>query len=1131
MRRNAMVLAALWITAPANLILAQDTTGPSPIKHQVPPASYIVPAMEGVTASPADRDEGEWHTVAGQGAASPIVINLGWMPAEPGGQYRARLRFRVRALQNVAGIYLMVREHPQVNTRPITPYHVTSVVARAVMPEQADLWIARELSFAAGGDTHALSGSIIITNLHGEVDLAGFELLDTALEEQRARIQARQEHDQLMQEIRAEAAARQSLTSRPLVFSRSQMKYGLELNYYHTWNDRPLRVNRAYRVPHRYVTSPASYARILEEVVGYDIDGLAFFPETRGRMDMFEMHEQAGIPGPGLLPEFLPAYRENHLDMKTQALELALKSPHAPRIDGKLLITSYAAESFTPAQWAEVLATLRRRVGDSFIFLPTMTNVVALRAPYNAGEPISRARMEAVKAYLRSYLDVCDGIYFNYPPALRNLDRTFDDAFYRDLFIPVFKSVLNEPKYRGKYLGLSAYRAHMSPDRGNSLHEDFTRTLRGSFEAAMDAQPEVIILPEWDEFNENTCFRPTVYSSTSSQRILRYYMSRIRGTDPSPMPDDDVTVPNLILSARKAVTLGEEIIVELLNVPDGTESAPYSAELQLLDERGQIVRVFDPVTFDAAQLQEHRLRIASETIPDVRAVTPVLTIHGYKGAEHVYDEGFHHVQIRATWNWDHLTVKQPLRDLLRPVSVQFTWEDHAEDRDADSSRVIVGAINAPEDLALVEVLGDDDEIYAVDVNDEFFRASEEHERFLIEYRSLNTVELEGSLTVHNASVWWRTHEAVLHQPDASASHSGNRFNFKGVASEHRRWIYVAIPKGDLEAAEFVFDFDKAQFTVTAREVLQRQMIAQGFESGLHITLYPYRRQLDMPYHLNQRQALFRVRVWPEIATEQYHLRATTISGKTYRSRPLLLPRATNEGNLTLRILSEQQRPLDVAVAASRVPVLRYEFAPDRGAVLLTNAGRPFWATLGGFTNTTTGRGAGNGLFQGRYPDNVHRSAPAWVEIDDEPCLQFDGVGTYLELPREALPWRGAFTMIFDIMPTSSADQGILINRVVGSQQGLALSIREGKLHGTFRAGDWKLHSWSTDLPVPPDVWSTITVRYDFEQMTLAVNDRKATFPLSLPASNIGFTIIGEGAGGNWLSGSLRRLRIVHNASP
>ena len=278
-----------------------------------------------------------------------------------------------------------------------------------------------------------------------------------------------------LENLQASAMQRKRLAPRTLVFSRSQVKYGLHMNYYHTWIDRPLFVNRAYRVPSLFMTPEPSFQRILQEVALYDLDGLAFFPETTGRMGVFDMADRADVPGVTVLPEFIS---ERNLELKMKVVEKALACRSAQRLNGKLLITSYNAGALTPAEWKDLLAALRARFGDVFIFLPALTAGADLRGAFGAGSLIPDADMEKAKAYLRSYLDVCDGIYFHYPAAFRNLDRTFDAAFYRDLFIPLWKSVLAEPAYHSKYFGLSAYRAHMNPDRAHTLHEDLTRTMR-----------------------------------------------------------------------------------------------------------------------------------------------------------------------------------------------------------------------------------------------------------------------------------------------------------------------------------------------------------------------------------------------------------------------------------------------------------------------------------------------------------------------------------------------------------------------------------------------------------------------------------------------------------------------------
>ncbi|MHB8993651.1 MAG: LamG-like jellyroll fold domain-containing protein [Armatimonadota bacterium] len=1124
----SLLLAALSLWA--GVALAQQETAPLQV---VVPKDFKLPAQEGVTARL--LPDGTAVSVAAPALKEAYVIDLGWTAIQPQSAYRARYRLRAVGLQEPANVYLMLREHEAKDVRPIQPYHRDSVNSRVVKIDPNGEWIERELTFVTGAKTQIMSGAIVVGALNGELQFGTVELssmgnaapvaapMDSA--------QAWANYEKMMAEIRAQAAKRVPLTPRTLVFSRSQMKYGLERNYYHQWNDRPLLVNRDYREVSEYITSPSSYKRVLQEVLKYDIDGLAELSETKGRLDIYDLQEKLNVLGVDLMPEFVGAFTPDHIEQKGKVVERALKSPLAPRIDGKLLITSYDAQSLSPAEWKKILGEIRARVGDKFIFLPALTNVVNLRTPLLKGEPIPAAAIEKEKAFLREYLDVCDGIYFNYPPALRAKDHSFDAAFYRDVLIPVFKSVLAEPTYRHKYFGLSSYRSHMSPDRGNNLHEDYTRTLRSSFEAAMDARPEVIVLPEWDEQNENTSFRPTVYGGTTTERLLCYYMSKIKNKDATPVPGDDTSIPNLILSTRKILTLGEVVTVELVNVPDGTPSSPYQVELTLQDEAGKIVRKFEPVTFDTAKLQEQRFSLPSESLPDVRALVPVLAVRGYKGRDLNFESGFHHVQVRATWNWDYLTVRQPLRDLLRPTQVKLAWEPSAT---KDGPLTITGLVSSPEDMALVELMADDDEVFAVDAKQDFYRDDPNKELFLIEYRSLKNTAMTGALTLKGASspVWLNTGVPLV-PVETKEPVLSQRVELTTDVSEHVRWIYIAVPNANLAAAELDFDFDKAKFSVPLREVLAKQIIVRDFDEAITISVQPYRQQIDMPFHLNKREAAFQVQVWPDIATQQYHLRLTTTEGKIYRSRPLLLPNGDSAARTTLRVYSDTKKGgVDVPIAASRVPVIDYDFDPSRGAVLLSGEDRPFWASLGGFTSTTTGLGSPNGLFRGargRYPEPAQRSAPKWVEEDGRPCLEFDGIGTYLELPRETLPSRGSFTLSFDLKPASDKDQYLLMNRVGGAQKGLALQIRGGKLVGTYADYDWKIQAFETALAVPAGQWSNIRVRHDFDKLTLSVNDKSELFPLTLPANNIGFTLIGEGWTGNWFAGRLRDLRVIQNA--
>ena len=1116
----------LFIAGVAPTLLAENL---GPLVHAVPASKFKVPAQEGLKSRLVDEEKR--LAVTSDTSVAVVSIDLGSMAVQPGMIYRAQFEVDATELKAVAGVSMMIREHSKEGVAAFKPYLRTSAGSR---PLNAGETSSRELAITPGAETHALSVAIVVTELTGELRFSEFELhLGTPTGKPLTNEEKIAQTAELMAEISAAADARKALTERPLVFSRSQMKYPLGKNYYHQWNDRPLLVDRKYRQASNYPTPLSSYKRTLEEVVKYNIDGQAFFPETTRRIRMFEAHRKAGFPDLGLLPEFLPFDDEEAIANKIEILKLAIEHPAVPRIDGKVLITSYSAESLSAERWGELLGTLWAEVGDSFIFLPTLANVVALRQAFMAGELISRSDVEKQQAILRRYLDVCDGIYFNYPAAFKKLDHSFDDAFYRDIFIPVFKSVLSEPAYRGKYLGLSAYRSHMSPERGNSLHEDGTRTLRLSFEAAMAAQPDALILPEWDEQNENTSFRPTVYGSRTTERIVRHYMSQIKNEVATPIPDDDLSIPNLILSSRKIVKLGEVAMFELLHVPDSDEVAGYSVELKLEDLAGKVVHAFPEVKFSGDQLEEHRFHLPTENFAKFGALIPTLTVKGYQGRDIEYKDGFHHVAMRATWNWDHLFVKQPLRDLLHPDLATFAWldSDGTGDGDGDGvdSLMLRGEVKSSESLSLIEVLGDDDEAYAYDPQDEFSRNDPDKERFIVEFRSLNTLSVDGTLELKNANATWLTNGGPLrHDPQ-----NAQKVDLIRPVSVHQRQIYMTVPKDDLAEGLLQFDFGDESFGVALQDVVDKQIVARAFEGGIHLSIRSYHRQFDMPASMKVQDASFEVSVRPEIATERFHLRLTSQSGKVYRSRPLTLPMTSTASAQKLRILSEtKQKAVDVSVPGSRVPSLRYDFTPEQGAVLKTDAGRPFWATLGGFSNTTTGRGTVNGLFGDDYPAKVDRSAPRWmVENDGAACLEFDGKGTYLELPREAIPSRGAFTLRCGVKPKTGDDQYLFVNGTVTRQYGLALQIENGKLLGSLRDAQWINHRWQTDLAVPAGEWSQIEVRCDFETVTLSVGDESVTYPLTQHASNVGFTVFGAAWKGKAFEGRLRGLEIDHNVVP
>lgn len=1050
------------------------------------------------------------------------TIELGRLPVSSDTTYQAVYYVLANVEESTDGLYLMIREHASESGPPLNrDYHKSSVFLRSIRPGNLGHWEKRKISFTTGSDTRFLSAAEVVQPFKGRMNISPVQLLPGD-ENSSEPFEKGGDEIASLEALREAASRRQPLITPPLIFSRSQIKYDLGKNYYHTWLDRPLMNSRDFRN-----SAQASFTEMAKESKRYGLDGLAFFPETKGRMAVFDMTEQGKVEGFQLLPEILIYDTEHPIETAAAAIQRAIKNPQSVRINGKVLFSGYASENFTPVEWKKMLGELRATTGP-FLFVPSLSTATGkIRAEYLAGLPITQKTVENAQAFLRSYLDVCDGIYFSYPPAFQNKDGTFDTEFYRDICIPIFKSVLREPKYKDKLLGLSAYKAHFNPDvgRGKGFLEDLTRTLRSTLSVALDAHPDFVVLPEWDEFNENTSFMPTIYGSTTSRRIIRSLTSRTRGTPLEPAAGDDVSLPNLILSSRKIVTLGEILSYELLNVPDSSVSGEYSVQLSLRDEDAKLVKQFDPVTFKKDELSEHRLSIPTEELPRTVALIPQLVIKGYGDDTITLKEGFHHVQIRATWNWDYLAVKQPIREILKSRSATLTA---SAPRPEDGSFLLTATADMEEEIILAEVVGDDDEVYAYDKGDEYSRGNEDKDLVMIELRSTDSIDVSSKFQIQGSPVKWLTDLTILHQDTGTVNIQGSTIEYRGPISPHQRWIYIALDEDKRQDAIILVRIGDEEYSLPVAEVLDQKLLVHSFKNGVQAAFYPYRKQVDLPVSLNQKTLAFDVRVWPEVVTEQYHLQLTTASGKVYRSGPVLVPWATKSEATILRIYSDKQKKgLDVSVRKNRIPNIEYEFSPKHGDVLQTHAGRAFIAALGGLTDVTTGQGTAQMRFWIK-DGQAAQLTPRWCEESSGWDLEFDGRANFLLMPREVIPRHSSFTVTMEVKPRGNADQTLLAGNLWTLNPSFALFVRHGLLKARFIDEDWTVREFAVDLPIPAGTWNRLEVRYDFNQMVFNVNGEERSFPCSHPGRNDGLSLVGPGMKMSAFDGWLRKLTVRHN---
>jgi len=931
---------------------------------------------------------------------------------------------------------------------------------------------------------------------------------------------------------------------RTLVFSRAQVKYQLYANYLHRFLDRPLFHDRATYVKDRkhYILSLPSFAKISRAAMQYDMDGLGIFGDVpASRLPMLEAADAVAPPGFRVLLEWSGS-RDPAL--KSKSIEAALASKSAYRVGDKLLITSYHFGAWKPPELGRFLTEMRSRHGDVFLFLADVTSfcgesILEWLRKFDEAGALTEEDGERIKAHLRPYLEVADGLHFSAVHMLRTRDRKFHHKFYAEALVPLLRSLLDEPAHEGKLLGLSACVGYFY-FTGSTLNEDGTKTLRRSLETAMSASPDVIVLPEWDEANENTSFRPTVHNSFSTQRTVKYCMHRLKGEAPSPNPGDDTTIPNLVVSYRRFLTLGETLEIELLNVPDSPAPARYSATVVLKGLHGNVAKRFPRVNLDAGAMQDRTLAVPTEELADHPVLAPSVTVRGPGGRSRTFERGLHHIRLRATWNWDCKWVKQPLRDLCLPSEASFGFAGTTGGPEVS----LAGKFACAEDIASVEVLENGGEVYAVDPANEYFRDGDDVP-VLVEIRSLRRKPLQGLLRVRNATCKW---PESFREPSSIRRLEGDVLKFTSRADWYTRAALFAVPSEEVDQAVLDLDFTVLKTAIPLKRVLDNGIYAETHDDGLTVLVSRSEKLFQHPLHLHRKQVAFAARVRPETRTSVFHMRVITESGKIFRSPPLMLPGWQAGRKTELTVHSESRKGVvPVKVDAARIPDLDYTFDPRYGSVFHTAAGRPFYASLGAYETTCTGRGGGEARIGGypfrlgmrNYPDNARQTAPTWTVEDGRQCLKFDGVGNFIVFPHETIPRRGSYALSFEIKPMSAKPQVLFAHHgyYIGS---LVVNLNDGKLSARFV--DQYCKSWNLEsgLVLKIGEWNKVEVIYDLEHMVFAVNGvRSAPMPCPGPGLYITPAIFGGfGKGGDkpdfvgnsgWFEGWLRSLRVRHSA--
>lgn len=875
----------------------------------------------------------------------------------------------------------------------------------------------------------------------------------------------------------------------------------------------------------------ASYA----EGKNYGLDGFAFFPERYRQLHW--RAKDSSVKGMLTVPIVNFRYA-SRLNDDIAEIARCVKYGCSAKHGGKSIVLSYWLNGYNkePAKLAEKLKQTRERIGDCFLYMAATSWNLGVESWWQTGR-VDGTRLEKMKEHFRDMLRVADGIL---------LDRTMSNTVltnnmcvfaggYHKIITQTARAVVNEPEFKGKkLLGFTLSLGHQ-----NGYHQNFTanamgtRTLRESFEAAIAGDPDIILIPEWDELNESTSWQPTLYNGYSTKRLFRHYDAVLRKRPQTVMEGDDTSIPNVILSYRKALSPGEWMYFEAVNVPDGSRCGTIDVSLELLDDKGGLLVSLPEKTLREDALDTAWWEVHSEELaPLTRAVDVRLSWRKGNAASALVT-GFHPIDLAPANSWNLKDVKQALRDLA-PVSCRkFTLKDGKVHADI--------SCGVPIRHAMLCGNGWIQYIHNPASACSRFREDENYAVFTIastrEVAITNTYSYSVSGVPEAEWLSWKRDER------------GEIFLFDRLSVDNPN-VFLRIPRTKLPKAKLVMDytgvFPKAE--VSLAEVSRLGSWAIGGSSyGCECAVTRFGLQSRYPSALAANDCSFAITPDADRNSMMCHLQVVTMDGKTWRSSPLVMERPGCKVQTVVQS-ALKGHVVVCELPRTRVPRLEYDFSPESGDVMRPISGeRHFFGILGSTAALATLWNRGSSL-EGPFP----RGSQFWRKAKDTHPkhakgdigtweLVFDGVDDFVSFPQETVPqWAAASidlefcqcadgVMRTETLFTARNDDRVGLYEIILANGEVVISGYVMDPHAFF----WLPFEFRTGLKAVPDVWHALNVHHTGSAMVVKLDDKSIQKPVKLPAMFMNTAILGGAPsnGTSFFTGKVRKLIIDHALSP
>ena len=751
-------------------------------------------------------------------------------------------------------------------------------------------------------------------------------------------------------------------TERPQMLVRGQFFYGLERgDYIHYWYERPLMQDSSFQPfgDRGHMLNERSWRRTVDTARAMHLDAFAFFPSNPRCWDLLP---RSALPGAGipLLPELHNGDRGRGVEHCLGVLERISVMPNAFRINGRIVITCYPVadptDEATLGFWPKLKAAADARFGKgTFAFMPYMRvfNPRDLDRRETTGETLERTR-----ELLRNTLRKTDGLFYWMresgwapPDRLREPHDTIVSSLVR--------SVLAEPEFKDKFLGVGHWQAHENNYRRFAdVSSMGMLRLKTALETIDRLRPDFAIGFEWDEENENTHFRPTVSNGQTTQRIMRHFTDKMAGIRQTPYPGDtDLSIPNLVLAYRKTLECGESATAQVIGIPDGTATdAVWQVSFRWRTPDGRTIKTFPPQKLDTAVCSLVSFTCPAAELSEDRLVLPELTVSGQALGTRIFSDGFWPMNVEANRNLDSKWVRHALREMPQGIAGRIEAAAPA----ADGTVTVTGRIQGPKRFRSIEVLENSDTIYM-------------HSAAAPSGRDPDTVSLSISFLALEA--FWREHGAtgtirVVGAPHAILSedhspytrrkgmkwtlaHKPSRFNFLNTH-------YIDMPRAEAAQAEIVIDLpsEMPNRHIKVSDVMRDDAYSFGINGGGQAVVRHLLTQRSIPPPPNVSEASFSFTMKPQNPLSVLRLQAIDEDFRVWRGNALTFFRPAGKKTTfhVYDVAAESAR--EVSLDANRLVSLTYDFSVARGDIWFSGPWRDLPCVGGGGVGLFTGFGCG-----------------------------------------------------------------------------------------------------------------------------------------------------------------------------